>query len=313
MATTLEIVLPIFGLILLGYAVAKRGLIDRAGVQGITAFVFYVAIPAMLFRAMSQGLPPGGLEWGILGAYYGASAAVGLLGYLAARHAFAIAPDGAVVIGMGAGFSNGVMIGLPLMQAAFGGGGLLALMLVIAFHSSILIGGPTLLIEAARGRGGGTLRVLRATVLSLGRNPVIGGLLLGILWGVADWPVPTVLDRLIELLGRAAPAAALFALGASLAGYRVASGLRQSLSVVALKLLLHPLLVWLLAAFVFKLPALWTAVATITAALPVGANVFVLAQRYDVQVGPSTSAVLISTGLSVATVTLLVHLFHGAT
>ena len=109
--------------------------------------------------------------------------------------------------------------------------------------------------------------------------------------------------------GRGAVPCALFALGATMAGYRIAGDLKDSVAITALKLGLHPLLVWLLATEVFAVSPLHTAVATIVAALPVGVNVFILARAYDTYVRRSASAVLISTALSVLTTGLVLAQF----
>jgi predicted permease len=60
-----------------------------------------------------------------------------------------------------------------------------------------------------------------------------------------------------------------------------------------------------LAYFVFDLPALAAVVAILTAACPSGANVFIMARQYDLYLGRSASAVLISTAVSVVTLSLL--------
>src|SRR3546814_1809845 len=88
--------------------------------------------------------------------------------------------------------------------------------------------------------------------------------------------------------GAAAPAWR-FSRGASLVEFRIRGALGQSLCVVALKLVVHPLLVWLLAAFVFRLPPLWVDIAVLCAGLPTGANVFLLAQRHGVYVQRSAT------------------------
>jgi hypothetical protein len=106
---------------------------------------------------------------------------------------------------------------------------------------------------------------------------------------------------LIDLLAAAATPAALFSLGATLAGFRLAGDLGESLVVVAIKLLVLPLVVWLFATRVFHLGDLDTAVATTCAALPTGSNAFILAQRYDLYVARAASSVLISTALSIVT------------
>ena len=84
--------------------------------------------------------------------------------------------------------------------------------------------------------------------------------------------------------------------------------LPEAMSGTLLKLVLHPLLVWLLATHVFVLPPLWRDVAVIMAALPVGVNVYLFALRYEVGAPPAAAAMLISTGLSVATLAGVLHL-----
>jgi len=274
----------------------------------LSTFVFFVAIPALLFRAMAKGLPAGGLEWGILGAYYLGTAALFAAGIGVGRRVFGLGWEAALLTGMGAAFSNVVMIGLPLAYTAFGDEGLVALTLIVVFHSTLLIGGTTVGIEAVRGQGGGVLPFLRSAGLAVLQNPVIVGLLAGIAWSFTGLEVAVPLDRLLALLGQAAAPCALFALGASLAGHRLVGGLGESLVTSTLKLLVHPLAVWLLARFVFGLSPLWTAVATMAAALPTGANLFVLAQRYDVHVARSSAVVLLSTAFGTLTVGLLVYL-----
>src|SRR3546814_10708028 len=72
-----------------------------------------------------------------------------------------------------------------------------------------------------------------------------------------------------------------------------------------MKLLVHPAIMAVFALYVFELPPLVAAVAILTAACPAGANVFVMARQYDLFLGRSASAVLISTALSVVTLSLL--------
>jgi predicted permease len=71
---------------------------------------------------------------------------------------------------------------------------------------------------------------------------------------------------------------------------------------------LQPLCVWLLARFVFDLQPIWVAVATLAAALPTGANFYMMAQRYDVFLQRATSTVLVSTALSIVTLSMLLAL-----
>src|SRR3546814_15869374 len=126
---------------------------------------------------------------------------------------------------------------------------------------------------------------------------------------ISDWSSDVCSsDLFLDLLAGAAAPAALFSLGASLVEFRIRGALRQSLSVVALKLVVHPLLVWLLAAFVLRLPPLWVDIAVLCAPLPSGVYVFLLAQRHGVYVQRSATAVLVPTAASIVTLSVLLSL-----
>lgn len=308
MSAVVEIVVPVFALILCGWGFARGGLLPPGGARAVGVFVFNLAIPALLFRAMARGLPPFGEAGGLLAAYYGGVALIYLTAELLGRRLFRIGAAERAVMGMSAGFSNVAVIGLPLVALAYGHDGLIPAVLIIACHSPTLITTTTILVEAATGRGEGGLRVALATFGSLLRNPIVVGVLAGIVWGGVGLGIPGPLQRFLDLLAGAAPPAALFALGASLVEFRIRGALRESLLVVALKLVALPLLVWILAAFVFDVRPLWTAVAVLSAALPTGANAFLLAQRYDVYVQRSATIVLVSTVASIVTLSLLLTL-----
>lgn len=308
MDVTLQVVLPIFGLIAAGYGLARTPLLTPAGVRGLTTFVFYFAIPCLLFRSISRGADLAQAEWAVPLAYFGATLLVGAIAAAFRRLAFGAGFEEGVLFAMGAGFANTVMLGLPLVFTAFGEAGLVPILLIIAFHSILLIGLPTVLLEIARGRRSGAWSTVRTTLASLFRNPVILALLASLAWRAGGWPQPELLQRTVDLAAGGATPAALFALGASLTGYRIAGDLREGLSLVAFKLLAHPLGAWLLC-LLFDVSALATAVVTITAALPIGINVFVLAQQYDVAVRRVASAIVLSTALSILTVAVLLSEF----
>ena len=166
----------------------------------------------------------------------------------------------------------------------------------------------TVLLELGRGRSGGLWRIPLQVLRGLFSNPVIVGMLLGLGFNLLHLSIPTPLDNLAKTLGQAATPCALFAMGAALSRYRVAGNLPESLTLVGLKTLLHPLLVWLLATFVFTLPPLWTGVAVLIAALPTGVNAFLFAQRYEVGVATATTTIFISTGFSLLSLSLILLL-----
>jgi predicted permease len=302
MEIILEIIVPVFGIVGIGYAAARLGWFRPEATKGLSSFVFDFAIPAMLFRTMATTELPHQIEWAYLVSYFGGGYGAWLIGSLASYLVFRRGGAEPAIAGMTGGFSNTVMLGVPLVLTALGDQATLPLFLIIAFHSWQLLSVVTIQAEAGLGAGQ-DMRSLPVNVIKgLVRNPIIIALLGGVLYNIAGLPLPHVVDTLTGTLGRAALPCAVFAMGASLAGYRIAGSVGEAGVGVVLKLVLHPILVWVLATHVFAVDPLWRDVAVILASLPVGINVYLMAQRYQAGIAPTVTAVLISTALSVLTV-----------
>ena len=311
MLIVLGILLPVFGLVAIGYGMARTPLLKTEGVRGLGSFVYYVALPALLFR--STATPPPGESGGgaIVAAFFGGAVILFVLGMLLARFRFGMNLSEQGVVGVNASFGNSVQMGVPLVLAAFGPQGMHAMALVIALQSVILLTLATIVIELGGWRGGAAMgRSIRAVLKALVTNPIIMAIVAGILWREAGLALPTPLLRLIDLLGDGASPCALFALGASLAGFRLTAGLGDTALVVGLKLVVQPLTVWLLARLLGLAP-LDLAVVTLAAALPIGMNAFIMAQRYQLYVAQSASAVVLSNLLSVPTLGAVLGFFAG--
>lgn len=311
MEILLTVSTPVFGIALLGFVAAKAGWFDERGQEALALFVFNFAAPALLFRALATRGLPADLPFALLGAYYLGGIAVWLAAMAVIGVVFRRRLDELAVAGMSAAFPNTVLLGIPLILTAFGPDAEVPLFLVLAFHSLLYFPSVTVLIEAGRGEGAGILRILANTLRGLVRNPIVMGILCGILWGLLALPLPRAIDGLLELLAEAVAPCALFTVGASIAGFRIAGSLSEAAVAVVCKLFLHPLLVWLLASQVFALPDLWIKVVVLLAALPTGVNAFIFAQRYGVWQRRAGTAVAVSTGLSMITLTLLLQGLAG--
>ncbi|MGH6921777.1 MAG: AEC family transporter, partial [Geminicoccaceae bacterium] len=243
--------------------------------------------------------------WGYLLSYFLGFAIVFGIGMAIARLAFGGSFERQAVIGFGSAFGNSVLLGIPLVLTTFGDQASLPLFLLLAFHSTLLFTAITVIIEVGRG-GSDELRAvpLRALKGLLG-NPILWGMALGIGFSLLGLELPAAIDRFASMLGGAAVPCALFSVGASLRAYRIVGALRPALVMVALKLIAHPLAVWLLATLVFDVPPLWAKVVILIAALPVGVNVYVFATRYDAGQAESAAAILISNVFSVVTLPLV--------
>jgi hypothetical protein len=310
MAILLEIVIPVFGLVGLGYLAGRRAWIDRAGVRALSGFAFTFAIPALLFRSMAQMDLAGAVAWPFLLSYYLAAVAMFAAGTLASRWLFARTLAEAGIGGLCSSYSNAVLLGIPLLLTAFGDRAGLPALLMVAFHSALMFPLVTVVVEIGRGQGARLRQIPIATVRGLVRNPILWGLGLGLLWNATGWPLPASLESLLRTLGQAAVPVALFAMGASLVGYRLGRLPLEPLTLSAFKLLAMPALVFLLGRTVFGLEPLWLEVAVVMAALPAGVNVYVLGQQYDANAKGAAATVLLSTALSLITVSALLFLFQ---
>lgn len=309
MGAVFEVVFPVFALIGIGYALGRSPLLSgEAGVRALTNFVFYAAIPALLFRLFGRGLPEGGIEWSIVIGYFAATLSLFAMTMIIGKLVFRNPNVELGLAGMTASFSNTVLMGIPLIYTAFGEAGMLPLLMIVTFHPMILIPLATIITETMRGDASqrrSPIAIIFSSIRSLAVHPVILGMVTGIAFGQTGWELPTVLDRLVDMLSSAATPAALCALGASLTQFSIAGDIRESITLVAMKLLMLPFLVWVFTAQVFDIDPLWVTVATINAAMPAGVNAFLLAQFYGTYTQRSASAILIGTGLSVVTVTAL--------
>ncbi|HWI27410.1 MAG TPA: AEC family transporter [Stellaceae bacterium] len=310
MASVLTILLPVFGLIALGYGMACTRLFTREGVRGFGNFVYYLALPALLFRGAAIDQAGAGGDPRVLAAYFLGAVALFALGMLIGRWRFGLDLKAQGVLAINVSFGNTVQLGLPLMLAAFGPAALAPMTLIIALHSMVLLTLATLVIELGRGGSGELGRSLHATARALLTNPIIGAIVLGFCWRSTGWPLPRAIVDFVELLAAAASPSALFALGAALAQFRLGSGAGETVVIVALKLLLQPTVVWLLGRALGLAP-LDLAVATVAAALPIGLNAFIVAQRYGVYVDRSAGAVVLSNIVSVATLAAVLAAFAG--
>lgn len=288
-----------------GYAATFTRVFDRAAANALASFVFYFAIPVMMFRNMATTVLPETIAWGYLIAYFLGAAIVFGIGMMSARIAFGGSFERQAIIGFGSAFGNSVLLGIPLVLTTFGDRASLPLFLLLAFHSTVLFTAITVILEAGRG-GAEALRAvpLRALKGLLG-NPIIWGMAGGIGFSLLGLRLPDPIDRWAVLLAGAAVPCALFSVGASLRGYRIVGALRPALVMVALKLVGYPFVVWLLVSLAFDVPPLWAQVVILMAALPVGVNVYVFATRYDAGQAESAAAILISNVLSVITLPLI--------
>lgn len=307
MGALLEVVAPVFALIALGYVVAWRTWLDEAAFRGLGLFVFAIAAPALLFSGGTRPHEGGG------------GAALALLGgsvmfYLAlvplARRWLRLSMAEAAVFALACVFGNSVMMGVPIIVAAYGQAGVPPMLAILGLQTVVVLGLATMMTEIGLNEAAPWRRLLRASLLGIARNPVVLSVFAALAWNLLGLPVPPVLRRTLDFLGAAAPPVALFCLGGGLAGIAAAAVWKETAAIVLAKLLVLPAIVLLLS-LALGLAPIDRAVAVTMAALPTGANAFILARRYATGADRSGSAVVVSTAISVFTLSALIAHFRG--
>ena len=305
------ILLPIFGLILAGYACGRRGWLGDGATDSLNRFVVRLALPAELFDSMARVTRTELDHPLFIAAFSGGMILTFAVGFgldyrRPAERAHPL--SGATIEGLSAGYANTAFIGIPLCLGVFGPAGLppvvLAPLLTVCALFTLAIG----LVELDGGGGQGLGHIALTAAAALLRNPLVTAPIAGGLLNLSGLGLAAPVQRFTGLLGDAASPCALVTIGLFLAetgGHPARAS--AVVRVVAAKLLLQPALTALLAFPVFRLEPLWAQSAVLIAALPVGTGPFMLAQLYDREADVASRAILVSTLLSLVTVSLLLH------
>ncbi|WP_338845166.1 AEC family transporter [Massilia sp. W12] len=287
---------PLFILVFLGYAVMKFANWPASMSENLSRYVFTLALPAMLFHLMSDlsRLPP--VDWRLLLAFFGSCLILFALGRLLYWKVFKLDGASQAVCAMCGVFSNNVMLGVPLTKTLLGEQAMPAVALILVFNALVLWTMITASIEISRS---GKVKPgdLKMIVWNVVRNPMVGSIVLGCLWGVSGIPLPKVVDDTVQLIGASAAPLALLALGMGLAEYGMGKDWRLPLVISVMKLVAQPLIAWLLC-YWLGLGKTETAAVVLLASISIGVNVYLMARQFGAQEGPVASAILISTGLS---------------
>lgn len=309
MADILIIIAPVFLVLLLGFGLGKTTLFPEKSSEILITFVWYIAIPALMFREIASRDLPQAHEFLLIIAYYMPVLLLYLAAALIGRFVFHLTIAEQGVFALSACFANGGFIGIPLMEGAFGAEGVRLLLVILSFQSILLLTTTTILIESTD-KQSTRFGILKKTLNRIVHNPLLVALATGLTWAGLGIPFPYWLDRVIALPAQSASPVGLFAAGLALSGVTIAGDLRHAAVSVFLKTLAIPSAVFAITSWVFELPPLWVAVATLTAALPTGMVAYSFAAQYaGVGSRRASSTVLISTALSFFTLSFLLYVF----
>ncbi|MBA4175043.1 MAG: transporter [Leptothrix sp. (in: Bacteria)] len=316
MQSILSVTVPFFALVLCGYLAARRHVLPESAIPGLNAFVLYFALPCMLFR-FGAGTPLFDLLNPVVLAVYLAAALIIVFFTIALTLSERVHLKDAAFGALVAAFPNTGFMGVPLLVALLGsaaaGPVICSILADLFVTSSLCIALAQAHGAAGQGPRAAAARALRGAL----SNPLPWSIALGAVFSVMQWQLPGPADTVVRMLADSASPVALFTIGAVLwrAGQHAhtRTPVADYLPVALIKLFLHPLLVFGLAAGAHVLGAplskFQLVVLTLAAALPSASNVSLLAERYGADNGRVARIIMSSTVLAFVSFSALAWLF----
>ena len=310
MIDILNLALPYFGLIFIGFACGKFKHLPEAGLTWMNFFLLYVSLPALFFRVIARtpfkelNNPPFIIATTIATALAFTLSLFGgkLIGKLSWRESS--------MAGLAGGYGNIGYMGPGLALATLGAKAAVPVALVFCFDTIFLFSITPLLMVLTDGERRPLLPTAALIAKQIFLHPLIVASYFGALVAYFHVPIPVGLDSMLQFLQSAAAPVALFALGVTVALRPFERMPWELPGIIAIKLIAHPLIVFGLLMALGPFPPQWAAAALLLASLPPALNVFVLARQYDTWIEPASAAVLIGTFVSVVTLTSVMWLLR---
>ena len=306
MNAVLNSALPIFALILTGFICGYFSVFDKTATDNLNRFAVYLALPSLMFVAMSKITPDQVRQLGFVGAFCAGFSITFAVAFAISR-ARGRRVANASIEGLDAGYSNVGFMGIPMCLLVFGPESAPASIIATLFTACILFLFAVVVVEIDLQKGNSFWSTGAKVARSLLTSPLLIAPIAGLCIGLSGLKVPTPFESFTTLLGGAASPAALVCIGLFLAQESVVSDDAVSIGIlVAMKLILQPAITALFAFYVFTMPPLWSHSAVILSALPIGSGPFTIAKLYGLEAGVTSGAILASHVFAVLTVSLLV-------
>lgn len=313
MADIIALLLPFFGLILIGYLAAKVTRQPAEALGWMNTFIIYAALPALFFKLVSrtpvEQLTRADFIFGEIGATYLVFFVLFLIGFFLRRNSFA---DCTIQSFAGA-YGNIGYMGPGLALLAFGEAAAVPVALIVCFENAAhFIVAPAMMAVAGGDRRPAS-QVVADIVRKVVLHPFIISTVLGFCFAAFAVQPPAAFQRLIDYLAQAAAPCALFAMGVTLA-LRPIKRVPVEISYIAVsKLIVLPMTTYTVLSLIGNFDPVWIYSATLLSALPTATNVFVISQQYGVWQERASASILIITAASVATLPVLLYLISSGT
>jgi malonate transporter len=311
MLAVIQLVLPLFGIILTGFVAGKLARLPIEGLVWMNFYIIYAALPALFYQLLSTTPVSQFAQVGFIVISMGSTFTIFLLVYLIAKWRKKNQSE-ATIQGLAAAYGNVGYMGVPLGLAAFGPAAAVPVALIFCFENAMHFIVAPLFMALDNGNQQTKLALIRHILVKIFTHPFIVATLAGVLASVFSFQMPEFANKTLDLLSQTAGPCALFAMGIS-AALRPLKRIPTELGyIIPMKLILHPVLMYgLLVWLVPDLDPVWLYSAVLLATLPTATNVFVLAEQYGVWQERASSTIVISTLLAMVTVTAFLYLVRS--
>ncbi|MDA0361913.1 MAG: AEC family transporter [Proteobacteria bacterium] len=300
MSTLIQVLFPVFLVLSFGYVSVKCGWFTTSGVEGLMTFTQKFAIPCLLFNAMATLEISSYFNLNLLISYFIPALFGFILGTLASRIIFKKPWENSIVIGFCCFYSNALLLGLPIMERAYGPDSLAPNYALIALNTPFCYAVGIVLMEIVKGSGKGFSSTVIKATREIFSNILVISILAGILVNVLAIKIPNGLVEALGIMMAAALPAAIFGLGGVLARYKLDADLAPVFMVGAIMLLFQPYLTWTLANYIdLKEETLRSVI--LTSAMAPGLNAYIFANMYGVSKKIAASSILFCTASSTIT------------
>lgn len=308
MANVAGLALPLFGLIFLGYAAGRIWRREESELGWLNIFVLYFALPALFFQLISKTPIEELASWRFVLITTFATCTAFAIAFIFAVLRTRGAISEATIQGLIGGYGNVGYLGPPLALVAIGPEAAVPVALIFCFDVALVFTLAPLMMAL----GGSGDQPLGRTLLAIPGRVLLHPLIIATIAGFAGAAVqvdpPLPVERLLDILRSAAAPCALFAVGVTVSMHPIKRMGTELPVLVAVKLVLHPLIVYLLLTWIGGFDPVWVYAAVLMASLPPAATIYVIANQYNTYVFRASSAILVGTAASVATVTVMLYL-----
>ncbi len=302
------LILPVFLIIIFGFLCRYLKILIDKDIDTLVQFCQNIGIPILLFYNILNLNLNIIFEIEMWFSYYFSLLTCFLIGFLATKYFFFQETEDAIAFGFCAMFSNGVLLGLPISELAFGDESLSINYGIIVGHAPICYLLGIIFMEVAKSEQASLRRSLASSIRSIFSNNLSIGILSGIILNLFGFQFPLIINNAIEIFIVSSIPLALFSLGGVLYKYKISNNLKISFFLIFISLLIHPLIVFILGTYSYSIDRKILANGVIMSAMAPGLNAYFFANMYDAGKETIASTIFIGTIITIFSATAWIYI-----